>query len=762
MGCNVARNRRWTVCGTLLAVALLGLPGADAFATWIVPPAQEAAILRLAEPWQMDAEVVPGVTWRAVAIRQDALVFGLVEAGAPPIEVAVTWEPGQRQQPHVAVAVQAPKGGSQRLRDAAETLRARLQLRAPTVLPRDVLRWVEPEVRPMGTPSQLTFQRFSLTECVDAARPPPVWLTGAAVACALCAAWALRRRMRPSAVALVAVTLVGLPAWLWQYLAPATTGGIPEQIHEYTRREFLALSVLLAVVGLGWLGLIVRGLRALRGVRASRAHVRVALASVGVGLVSAAIRYGLTDLNLLSDGAAGYGRLLVYFSGYGADHVLLYYLLPDRVSGDMTAHMAGIRALSTLAPPLLVVAAYRLGMGTLGAGLAGLTLAVWPLHAAISASDVLQGPVLTLVALGVVQLRSTADAQQFLGFLTLGFAVWARPELALTLLPFAAVAWIAPRRRRDHWPVLAGTLALLAILVIRWNSMQLMGLFSRSTLGIGAMLSHLSHSPWADSALLPWFVALGGLAAPLAWRRQRGVLGVAVLGACVALGLAAARSNPASPLEFCRFAMPAVPWLSVLAALGWTALANRLPPATRAPAVALLAVGLLALPIALHGYLGRHYDSTAEEPLLRQAVSGLPAGTTLVVPGEARDDGLDPCLRYATVLAHLAATGQAKPLQVVCAQALLDGKLPSGPGPSYWFHGTDCMLAVSGKPLDRLGNCAAIEAKFARQRVWQAPLELWNRRSVTSHADPGPPNHQPAALLFLDVLQPQRSDAAAR
>ena len=721
-----------------------------AHATWVVPPGHEAAIVHLAAPWQLDQAVSPDVRWTGVAIGRDSVAFTLTETTPAAAQVTVTlgWQPDQQPLPPPTVRIQ-PAAPSPLLAAAAHDLQTRLVSIPPAVLARDVLTWLAPPPPPPKPGDVRVFRPYPWSEVSSALAPLPVWLVFAAVGCGALAWWLGRRRLPLLARVVAAVTFAGLPLWAWQSLAPLLDPDPFAHLHVFLRREVAALTVLLAVVGLGVVSLIHHGWRELRRPDAAVFQVRLAWTALLVAVVSAVVRYGLADLNLMTDADSGYERLLTYLGGYGGDHLLLTHLLPDTASGDLLAYMAGIRALATLGPPLWVLVAGQLGLPLLGATLAGLALAVWPIHAALSASDVLQGPVLTLMAVALLQWRARDRGLPIFGALTLGYAIWCRPELALTLAPCALVAAPAWRDNRRRALVLGG-IALAAIVGLRGVSLHAIHLTSgQSDRGFALQVAPSSLVP--DPALLPWFLAAGLLLAIAQVRRWPPLAWVALVGSLVGLLLGAARAHTLTELEFIRYSAPAAPWLAVLAALGWTLTLAKLPQ-PRVVALALL-LAMLAHPWLLRGYLRRTYDSTAEAPLFLAAAAQVPTGATLVVPGEARDDGLNPCQRYRLLLAQAQKAGTLPAVESVCANDLLAGQraLPAG-RPTYWFHGTDCHVSSAIASQTDLGSCAALESRFARASLWTHALDLWHRRAVTTSADPGPPGHQPEVRLHLDRL----------
>ncbi len=739
----------------VLVALWLAVPAPEAFAAWVVAPGQEASILTLAEPWHMDTEVVAGVVWDSLAIRQDALVFGLKETAGKheALTVVVAWDAAVSSRPSLRISSAISPDAPATLRQAAETLRTRLQVRAPDLFQQNAIVWVEPIVRTAHVDQDRKFAATSWQAAWNAVESPPPWILVVAAVVAILLIWRLRRRSPWAMLSLATLLIFSLPLWLVQYF-PIRSGADPfAKEHTYLDREFFALSLLLGVVACGWLALCRDGYHALTRPNGPVAHRRIALLATVIGAVSAAVRFGIVPLNYLFDADSGAGRLMTSIPGFHGDHVLLTFALPSQFAGDMTAHMQGIRLVSTLAPPLLAIAAYRLGVSVRGAAFAGLVLAVWPVHAVISASDLLQGPVLAMAALAIVQMRSTHEIQIVLGFLTFGFAIWARPELLLTLAP---VAWVAlPNLRVPRWraPLLLGATALAAILLIRWQSMHVFGLLAGHDVSSRAIRTAWPQSFSMDQAELPWFVLLGALASPLGWRRSPGALACAWLGLPIALVVALQRCLTVTELEFVRYGAPAALWLGLLAGIGLDGVLRRMPAGAGRTATAALVVAMLSLPVSMHGYLARKYGSAAEEPLLIAAASHLPPGALLNVPGEGRTDGLDPCNRYRLKLSQAHLHQRIPAVQTVCAEDVLRRGGIADDTPTYWFHGSDCHvpnLPEKDFTKEDLGNCAAIEALLPRTLVWQARADLWNHRWAAMSADPGPPRHQSLVALHLD------------
>ena len=846
-------QRAGTVFRHVLAFLLLAaLQAGTVDAEWVVPPQREAQIQALLDPWLLDGPVAQGVRWSGLSIGKSSFTFELAVSAPVPqqAKVTVAWEPAGPSLPAATVRLEPLAAPNPELAAAVALLQEKLQRRPAAQLLAAIVQWNQPAVPPPAPRALPLPGAFGLRAAAQTL-PVPTWpaLTGVLLASGLLALWL--RRKSPAAAGAAALLLGGGLGWLYVAAAPIAALG-HRRFEVYAQREYFLLTVLLALVTAGWVLLLARGVATFAAAGAQSPARRTVFLAAVVALVAFGVRFGLCDLNLMTDADSGYSRLLAYFGGFGGVHVLLTWLLPASARSDMTLHMQLVRGIASLGPPLLTLVAHRLGLSVRAAFWAGLLLACWPIHAALSASDVLQGPVLTLTLLAMLQWRSVDLTSNFAGFLTLSFAIWARPELALTLAPALGVALPLLAKPHARRVAVLGFLWFAVALGCRWLSFAALDLRPADNLVGLVGRAGWPRSLLADPVLLPWLIpaglalavaaivvpkmrpapqevtdpdhpqpvdeaerqvrgwqaALAGsfsavlgrkgprknnsiesqpcvpgriaqrahlatqrqaspatsscCTAPKAWRRalpgRAGAPLVALGFAAIALifGVASLRCETYTQLEFVRYAAPGAIWLCLLAAAGWEALTSALGQRGARVAMIVITGAIVMLPLLHLDYLGRRYDSSAEAPAFLRAVAHLPPGARLIVPGETRDDGLNPCQRYRLLAAWAQrAQPQLATLTVLCAADWLAQPLPAGGAPVFWFHGTDCQVPSAAVRAADLGACRALEAATQRQIVWQEELDLWHRRAVTASTEPPPPGHTPHYSLHLDrVLLP--------
>lgn len=456
----------------------------------------------------------------------------------------------------------------------------------------------------------------------------------------------------------------GLPEVTWDRFLPQIYG---DENLVFPVREFAVVAVFLAVMLAALLAATGAGLcRLLRPGERRAALETAGLAALVLGL-SLVIRVGFTAPNVLTDGGSGHERVLLYGPNYGALSVLISWLLPGQLEARVWPAIRVLTVLAAIGPASLFLLARGAGMGRVAALLSALALACWPLHAALYASDFLNGAVLTLFVSGLAfafgALRLDRPWLLLPGAALLGFAIWCRPESPIHLLPALLPGIMALRRwghRFETWAA-AG-----------WISMALGALLMSMTARpeIYRALGHIAGPVfplWESIALagftaFPWWLVAGIPLGLIGALRPWTLLALIVLGLGSGFVPVALGGIPEDLLEGFRYGTLMMPWFALLSGAGLSWAVTRIPPGrVRTVAYALVLGAVCVTPIVHRDYLGTAYGSHVSDRTFREALRSIPARCGVVVPGEAREDGLDPAVRFVYIAAEERRLDPSRP-----------------------------------------------------------------------------------------------------
>jgi hypothetical protein len=451
------------------------------------------------------------------------------------------------------------------------------------------------------------------------------------------------------------------------------------------------------------------------------------------------VRFVLATPNILTDGGSGYGRVMRYVEGYGGVAVLVK-LLPATWSAFMWRAMLVPRLLAALAPALLVWVVRGLGFGPAVGLLAGLALASVPVHAALTASDHLEGSMSSLQLAGLALVLAARRAERSdlfaAGVALAAWAMWVRPEGALGLLPIAAASLAFPRRwwaRREVIAVVVG-LALLVLL-------RVVAMVTSPTIATSGSPGSLGTIAWGSvlfsTVLVPVWLWAPAPFAVAALRRRR-ALAVAIAGLAAGLippYLRGLFPDPANThLELLRYGTPAFPWLALASAVSLDAGCRWLAGRWSGGAWHLVTLrALLALvvasPVALdREYLSRRYGHAASEAAIRRLLTQVPEGCGLLVPDD-RPEGvsIEIAERYVSIAAEAYAEGAVRAIEVLPVSDFLDGKLDASRCWTF-LRGPYCYHAYAGRPAEA---CTQLESRFNLEEIASIPIEFRHHRLVT-------------------------------
>jgi hypothetical protein len=549
------------------------------------------------------------------------------------------------------------------------------------------------------------------------------------------------QRLVLGTMAAVAVLSAGAPLGLWDMAG----GG------EAREREAIVWALWGAALGLGgalWAALSASGVARLRDVTARALALDLGL----VTAVSLVVRFGLTELNILTDGGTGYARVMSFRRGFGGLSVLI-----DQVFGELGEEalwrvMPLLAVLAALLPPAVLALGRALGFGRAASLFAGLAVAAWPLHAALFTSDFLMGPLVTLATTGLALLAFGVrgrPAAVLAGATLLAYAVWFRPEAVIVGLPVALL--VLPRAR---WlaaqPVAAAGLAWLALhAAASIAATRSVGSADHAGLADLQRVGDAITPAFLEPALLPPWLTLPFFGLLVTWplrRRWREALVVLVAaGSAVPVLWSPAFMDPLeSYVEVWRYGAWTFPWLALGAGAGLAGLASLAPAgAGRAAAHAVLAAVLAATPVAYLDYLGRVYVNRAEEAVFRGMIAEVPEGCALVVPDDDLHWGTHEHMRrFLAIVADAQERGETtlRPSRVVglvgfVAEARATGSLPALAGAPrgvdpcwYWFRGSYCDHAIDDAPA---AACGRAERTFALGEVARGSMEFLHHRLVS-------------------------------
>ena len=554
----------------------------------------------------------------------------------------------------------------------------------------------------------------------------------------------------------------GLPEPTWDGFFPLTDDGRPDIT--IVVREFAVVSVLLAAAVVGVIAAAGAGIRRLAGGGGSRAALVTVVLAVLVLGISLIIRLGFSEQNLLTDGGSGHERVLTFWHDFGGLSVLVSWLLPGQLEARIWPAIRVLTILSSLAPVSLLLLGLGAGLRRSVAVLAALALACWPLHAALYASDFLNGGILSLnlagLAFGVGALRLDRPWLLIPGAGLLAFSVWCRPEAILHLFPAAVIAALACRRWPRRFEVWAAAV---------WVALSIGGLLLSRGLRSEVIDQEICFSgfvsfPWesvlqAGFAAFPWWLLLGLPFGAAMVRRPRWLSLLMVAGLLSAWAPMVIGGVPEDLLEGFRYGTFLFPWLALTSAMGLHWLVSRVPDGRWRMSALGLVMGAVALTPFFHlDYLGTVYGARSSDEAFRRSLRQIPATCGVVVPGAHRDDGLDPSQRYLYIASEVHEEDSFTPggSQVVSAarfmDAVRDGRMPrvtdsrdsealdSDPCWYVFFTG-ECQVphGVLEEELSDPGTCHALEAALALEPVETLAVGCRFHRLVAQPRVKGPP-----------------------
>lgn len=669
-------TRARAIAGLALLLLVQGPSAARAGAggppNWVVPGGQEARILSLVAPNETMAPVLPGTWFDRIEITDDAIIFVVSgrEPPAGPLSIWLKWDayaPSDRAPPPWRLEVRGEAEAGP-LTESVALLRGRIEARLTPEVYNGLLSyvadsggdlaveapdWVERIAGTFGLVwrerSERGLVQYSLRDVeVTAPAMPSAWILLSLLALVLAGGGLglrrIRRSPRPAEAATWWPVLAGatggmgvLAAW-WLH-APMSEAGIivadyPSAVLDWMvpahRESAVARVFLLAASLAAGFGLVDI---ARSGPGAGR--LRLALDAAIVTGVSLLVRGVLTAPNLYSQGAGGFERMLRYVPGEGGVSLMISGVLPGSEAGFIWSAVGAATLLSASGPPLIYLLGRALGFSSPVSLVAGVALACWPLHAMLSASDLLAGPVIA-VGIGAWAFCAQAAAKDRPRLLLpaaalLAWGVWCRLDGYVLLLP--AIAILAPalgrwRRRPELWGPGAWIGLAISCRLLSWPG----GTGHEGWTG-GEALAALAP---VGHAILPWWLLLSVPGVIAAYRSpQRLPLLFGAVAAAVAAPILWTVDGPSVWIEAGALLMP---WVVLLCGLGVEALGSRLSGRTlRAGLVAVYAIGVLVTP-ALH----RPALLTERQPARtdRAFRAGLPLVPThcgiLVTAGEAQ------------------------------------------------------------------------------------------------------------------------------
>lgn len=451
------------------------------------------------------------------------------------------------------------------------------------------------------------------------------------------------------------------------------------------------------------------------------------------------VRFVLTEPNILTDGGSGYGRVMRYTPGYGGLAVLVK-LFPAERAAFMWHAMLIPRFLAALSPVFLAWVARGLGFGRAVALIAGLALASLPVHAALTTSDLLVGPMSSLQLAGLALVLVARRREQLdlfaAGVSLAAWAMWCRPEGALGLLPIAAASLSFPRRWWSGRAVQAVIAGLVVLVVLRATAMP------SPNFSVTSAAGPLSIVSWGtilfSTVLVPvWLWMPIPFAVVALYRRH--ALAVALAGLVAGLTpvyLRGLTPDPANThLETLRYGLPALAWLALVSAVGMNAmcvlLARLWHAEGRWPLLALhsLVALIVVSPVAINDeYLARRYGHATSERAIRRLLQQVPAGCGLLAPDDfAEGVSIEIYDRYRFIAEEAYTEGEASAIEVRPVRDLLDGKV--GLDQCWTFlRGPYCYHAFGAGPAE---DCERVASNFALDEIASIPIEFRHHRLVT-------------------------------
>lgn len=477
------------------------------------------------------------------------------------------------------------------------------------------------------------------------------------------------------------------------------------------------------------------------------------------------VRFVLTEPNILTDGGSGYGRVMRYTEGYGGVAVLVK-LFPSEWSAFMWRAMLVPRVLGALSPVLLAWVARGLGFGRAVALIAGLALASLPVHAALTASDLLVGSLSSLqlagLALVLVSRRNQRADLFAAGVALAAWAMWVRPEGALGLLPIAAASLSFPRswwRRPEIRTVVAGLAVMILLRVVALTT----GSTSYSNSSPGPLRTVAWGTVLFSTILVPvWFWMPVPFAVPALLRRRAVTVVLAGLAAgLIPVYLRGLAPDPAhTHLETLRYGLPALAWLALASAVGldsgcrWLSRRWQAGGVRALFALRTLVVLIVVSPVAIHhGYLARRYGHATSEEAIRRLLSRVPDGCGLLAPDDFPEGvSIEIYDRYRYVAAEAFAQGGAGAIEVRPVSDLLDGKV--GLDRCWTFlRGPYCYHAFAARSAEA---CDEVTSRFRLEEIASIPIEFRHHRLVTGPDVRRPPWYMDRMPVVLYRVLPKK------
>ncbi|MEB2310267.1 MAG: hypothetical protein OZ921_04675 [Sorangiineae bacterium] len=762
----------WLAALAVSLAALLGHAGQR-----VIPAGQERNVLALVAPMTLAGPIEGELILANVSITPSRVDFEITRGSVSGPRAAVA---------HMILDDSKPSGFSFTSTPPVDAL---------DEAPRRAVEKLEATVRANASPERMARLLANSTQLPQGRKDPdrngpPWWMLGVVVLSALSSYFAARRERRASRASLAAAAgvagaalLLGAAfAWVVSSRGGALAAWWPH-LGQATLRD-RALTRLCAALAAGTLvGVGVEALHRRRG--GTRCGARAWRGLLDVSLVlawSVIVRALFTRANILTDGGSGYRRLMDYLPGFGGLSVLVDLVTPRHLMWEALRVPA---TLAALGPPMLTLFARQFALRPSLPIVAGLMLASLPLHAAMFTSDFLMGPALTLALAGLALTRWGAqrdhDAAVLAGASLLAFVTWLRPEAGLIGAPLVAVAWPVLRAWRRR-PV-----ALLGLGFFGANALA-------AQLAVRAVTSGQSLVPSLPSAhglafllvpeVIPYWLSVGVVLA-LALRAVRGenavLIAVGVITGAWPVAIRPTFDPTGSHMELFRYGAWMLPWLTLLAASGVVAAAERLGALVAGPsreerarrvclgALAALLTLVMTSPIRARSYLAREYGPRSEERVFREALGQLPKGCLLLVPDDVGELGrrgrgtVEIEERYQVIADEVdVLTGAARPaMQGVTrfldelAQRGWPRKDDGTPACVWFFEGSFCATGVEGTPA---ANCRQLLETVHGRPAFERRIEYISHRLVTLPHATDPPLYDAAQRLTLFELSPPPDD----
>jgi len=473
-----------------------------------------------------------------------------------------------------------------------------------------------------------------------------------------------------------------------------------------------------------------------------------------VALWAAFVHRFLTETNLLMP-AIGQTRLLRSQGeqGHTGVRVLVEAFLPSSQSSELMPAVAVVAVIASLAPPLVFVVARLLSMKRAPAALAGLALACWPVHAALSQSELTAFSSVSLVLMATALVGARRPVWVGAGAVLLAFALWTRPEAALHFIPAAILLSrlpISTLLSAPVWPCLA-VLAHSAFV----HTFALLG-WPTGARWFSVMVGHRHEADhWAaglfdamlgSGTLLPWWILAPAFVGVIF--TSRGVREIAAAGLVAGIGsvLLGWVSGNDGLLNALRYGAFAFPWVALLTGQGFFAVARgvgwaRAHVAPKRPELARggrrgvlagAALVIVGTGLAHHEYLGRAYGPVVERAQAAELLRRLPPDCGLLVPddlNEAKGGRTEAISEHYRQLAAEVVPGR----RVLGVTELLDHLRRGGaPGAAPWCYlrGAFCDHAFR---LDIPSqSCAAFEEEHELELLSSVTIPYVSPRAVVA------------------------------